>query len=118
MQESPWAVGVVMTEYRFQTVAGIGPGRAVFEVRNGGQLDHELSLARLPDDLPPIAEQLKGSVRRPVPTVAYLPRQGPGARGTFAVDLVPGRYALICNLPDADGVQHSSKGMAVELKVR
>lgn len=114
---SPPVLSVTMDEYTFTHAPTVAPGRVVVEAVNGGTVDHALTLVGLPDDMPPIVEQLRGDVRRPVVTFAEIPRQAPGRRGTFAVDLDPGRYALVCFLVDADGVTHAAKGMASEFRV-
>jgi hypothetical protein len=41
----------------------------------------------------------------------------PGGNGAVAVDLGPGRYALICFLTDDDGQSHALKGMATEFRI-
>ena len=110
---------VVLEEYRFSHRREVDAGRVVFQARNAGSLPHEIVLTSLPTDRPgTIGQALAGPTRRGFPTVAFLPRRGPGATGTFAVDLSRGRYALICFVTDTDGRQHSVKGMSSELMVR
>jgi uncharacterized cupredoxin-like copper-binding protein len=113
----PQTVNVIMREYSFDVQTSIKKGRAVFVVSNAGQLDHQLTLEKLPAGFPPILEQVRGNIRRSVPTVALMPEHGPGTTATFAVDLTPGRYALVCLTRDEDGVSHSAKGMATEFTV-
>lgn len=115
---SPPVIDVVQLEYRFEHTGSIPRGRVVIRAANHGRLAHDLTLARLPPDFPPIDEQLQGSARRVVPTVASLLAHQPGTTGTFATDLSPGRYAFICFVEDADGVRHSVKGMSSEFRVR
>lgn len=84
-----------MSEYRFDHPTGIPAGRVVFAVTNGGTVAHELRLRPLPEDMPPIEEQLRGSDRRILTSFAGVPSLEPGQSASFAVDLVPGRrYAL------------------------
>jgi hypothetical protein len=106
-----------MAEYSFRHPAEVPPGRTVFRVHNAGSLPHSLVLVELPEDFPPLAEQLTSDVRRAVPTLARVPERPPGSRDTFAVDLAPGRYGLICLVTDPDGVTHGQKGMNSELRV-
>lgn len=113
----PQVVDLEMQEYRFALAPPTEAGRVVLRVRNGGKLDHDLVLTELPEDLPPILEQLRGSTRRNATNLASLRPRKPGSRTAFAVDLAPGRYALICFLRDPDGQQHATKGMAVEFRV-
>ena len=114
---APDVLPVGMTEYRFDVPAVIQAGRTVFRVANTGTLDHSLTLAVLPADMPPLDEQLKGDVRRGVTTLAALPTDKPGQKATFALDLPPGRYGLICFVQDPDGVQHAKMGMNAEFRV-
>lgn len=107
-----------MREYAFAYTPPRRAGRIVFRARNAGTAHHELKLLVLPDDVPPIREQLRSPARRLVPSVATMLTRAPGRKGTFAVELEPGRYALVCFLPDADGVQHAHKGMASEFRLR
>ncbi len=92
-------------------------GRVVFRVRNRSGLTHDLSLVALPEDVPSIVEQLRSPDRRAVVTRARLPSRPPRSSDAFAVDLAPGRYALLCFEKDGDGQVHALKGMAVELRV-
>lgn len=73
----------------------------------------------LPEDFPSsIEDQLRSSTRRALAPLGVLPKRGPGATGTFAVDLAPGRYGLICFVRDADGQPHALRGMGSELRVQ
>lgn len=108
-----------MYEYRFDHRQTIPTGRAIFRVANAGTVGHELLLVRLPEGLAgTLDEQLRSSHRRPVETVAMLPVDGPGQRTTFAADLAPGHYGLICYLRGDDDVTHALKGMNSDLYVR
>lgn len=110
----PQRVEVVLDEYRFDFAPDISAGRVVFEVRNSGDLVHELQFFELPDDFPPIDEQIRGSERRVLAATGGVPSRQPGGSGSFAVDLVAGqRYALVCLLQDEDG-SHGAKGMNAE----
>lgn len=106
-----------MSEYRFDYDAAIPRGRVVFKVRNDGKVDHELVLAIVPPELPPIDEQLKGTERQAITALATIPTRRPGTGTTFAVDLAPGRYALLCFVRDPDGKPHALKGMNAEFRV-
>lgn len=113
----PTTVEVIMSDHHFEYEPPAAPGRVVFEARNDGVSEHELVLVRLPDDLPPLAEQLRSRDRRVIPTIASLSSRPPGRTGTFAVDLEPGRYGIICFVEDPGGVQHARKGMSSEFQV-
>ncbi|MDP9387484.1 MAG: cupredoxin domain-containing protein [Actinomycetota bacterium] len=112
----PPVVTVAMSEYRFD-FGSIPEGRVVFEVVNEGQLAHRLSLIPLAEDFPPILEQLRGTERRVVDTLAAVATLAPGQRRSVAVDLAPGRYAFVCFVSDPDGSSHALKGHAAEFRV-
>lgn len=113
----PPMVEVAMRDYRFDYLAEIPAGRVVFRVTNAGTVAHELRLRPLPEDMPPIEEQLRGSQRRIISPFAGVPALNPGESASFAVDLVPGRrYALLCFLRDDEGIVHATKGMASEFR--
>lgn len=106
-----------MTDNLFQNPATVPVGRLVFRITNAGAAEHSVVLVSLPEDVPPIGEQLRSDDRRGVPTFAKVPARPPGSNDTFAVDLPPGRYALVCFVTDPDGVSHAAKGMASEFRV-
>lgn len=106
-----------MLDYRFDLDRSVPAGRVVFRIRNRGQVPHHLTMLPLPEDVPLIAEQLRGTQRRVVEPYAGIYEREPGDSGTFAVDLAPGRrYALICSVQDEDGQPHWRKGMAREFR--
>lgn len=113
----PLVVQITMDEYRFDHDGDLGRGRVVFRARNSGEEDHEIVMALLPKGVPPILEQLRGTTRATVATLAQLPAREPGQDGTFAVDLARGRYAFLCFIEDADGTPHALRGMAWEFKI-
>lgn len=115
---SPPLVEVTLSEYDFAYDAPVPSGRVVFEVTNAGGTDHELALVPLPDDLPPLDEQLRSDKRQALGTLANSSVLEPGASRRFAVDLAPGRYGMLCFVTDADGTPHALKGMTSEFRVR
>ncbi len=113
----PAVIAVAMREYRFDYDPAIPAGRVVFEFFNAGHVEHRPVLLALPEDLPPIDIQLRGTERRGIAPFAGVPAQAPGEAGTFAVDLLPGRrYALICFARGADGEPHFLEGMNSEFR--
>lgn len=113
----PLTFDVVMRDYAFDHAATVDAGRVVFRVQNAGTVSHEMVLVALPEDFPPIDEQLRGDVRRPLGIVNHLANRSPGTSDIFAADLFPGRYAMICFRADADGAPHFAKGMDSEFRV-
>ena len=120
LPSGPAIVGVVEQDYGYvlDPRGEIPAGRAVFRVRNRSRLAHDLSLVALPEDVPPIEEQLRSAHRRAVVTLARRPSRPPGSEDAFAVDLVPGRYALLCFERDGTREPHALKGQAMEFRVR
>lgn len=56
--------------------------------------------------------------RRALSVLAGVPPLLPGQSDSFAVDLVPARYAIVCFLIASDGTSEALKGMAAEFRVR
>ena len=106
-----------MREYAFEHLPTAPSGRVVVQVDNVGQRSHQMVLVKLPEDLPPLAEQLRSETRQAVETLVNLLERPPGSRDLIAVDLDAGRYGLVCFLLDPDGVQHHAKGMSSEFRV-
>jgi uncharacterized cupredoxin-like copper-binding protein len=113
----PRYLDVAMSEFRFEVAGNFESGRTVLNIRNVGQAPHEFILEELPTDFPPLDEQIRSPRRRGLPTLAFVRRE-PGASRTLAVDLAPGRYAIVCFIRDADGISHALKGMNAELRVQ
>lgn len=110
-------IGVTMVDHRFELDRDVPAGRVVFRLTNAGRAPHTMTMIPIPDELPPIAEQLRGSQRRLVEPYAGIYDRKPGDTGTFAVDLAPGRrYAMICAVVAEDGQPHWMKGMATEFR--
>ncbi|HXJ63771.1 MAG TPA: plastocyanin/azurin family copper-binding protein [Actinomycetota bacterium] len=85
-------------------------GDVTFDVTNDGTTQHEMVLIRTDDapaDLP--FENGEASETGSVGEVAEL---NAGASGTLNVDVKPGRYVMICNLPG-----HYTAGMRTEFTV-
>ena len=113
----PAATTVIMRDFYFEYDPTISHGRVVFTVQNQGPSVHQVVLLPLPPGFPPIAQQLRSNVRRPLGTLFYSRPIASGASDRFAVDLLPGRYAMLSLTHDADGVPDDLKGMAVEIHV-
>ena len=108
-----------MREYAFDYGPTIPSGRVIFRAINAGTLLHRMVVFEMPDELPPIDELLRGSEQRVMVPQAGIPPQFPGASGTFALDLAPGRYAMICTMVSRDDNKtHALKGMASEFRVQ
>lgn len=111
-------IDVTMREFAFDHTSDIPAGRVVFRVQNSGESVHRLSMFPLPEDLPAIDAQLRGTERRAITPFAAIYDKAPGKGGTFAVDLVPGqRYAFVCFVVD-EGGSHALKGMSSEFRAK
>jgi hypothetical protein len=107
-----------MREFRYEPSAvSVPSGRVVFQLANRGQQGHQPTLITVPDDVPPILEQLRGSTRRSIDVLVNNPGLRPGVTGAIAVDLKPGvRYAFVCFAETQDAKLHSILGMAWEFR--
>jgi hypothetical protein len=76
----------------------IAPGRAIVQLLNRGEDDHDLRLRRIS--------------RRPVRPTARWPVTRPGQVSELAVRLAPGRYRLWCSVAG-----HRALGMRAVLRV-
>jgi hypothetical protein len=115
---------VVMTldDYSFTFSKPLTAGRHVIRIDNRGAQSHEAVIARL---LP--GRTIANAVRwmntgqsGPAPAVAIGGASGlaNGRHMYIAVDLEPGRYVLLCFIPDVkDGRPHSDHGMIKEIVV-
>ncbi|HEX6746143.1 MAG TPA: hypothetical protein VF092_02430 [Longimicrobium sp.] len=98
----------------------LAAGRHVVQVENDGTQMHQLLLARLPEGTTLEAEKrwfddFRGErPGRPAGGVIELRR---GERVWLALDLPPGRYALLCHVTGPDGRNHFLAGEAVEFTI-
>jgi len=112
-----------MTEYSYQLSGPVSAGRHLIQVENRGSQPHESDIVRLAPGKTArgyIAWLAGGEHGLPPSDVA-------GGVGDFiagrtvwmAVTLPPGRYLIICGVPDArDGKPHYQLGMVREFEVR
>lgn len=115
---APPLVHLTMDEYRFDLEEQRIPrGRVLFSVTNVGDTEHRVALIPLPEDFPPIQEQVKSREHRFVRELAAIPDTPPGQEAFFAVDLEAGRYGLACFVVE-DGQTHAERGMVSEFRVR
>ncbi|MGH2708938.1 MAG: hypothetical protein ACRDJK_11670, partial [Actinomycetota bacterium] len=114
-------VTMTLDDYRFTLSRPLAAGRQLIEVRNVGGQSHEVELIKLAPGKN--AMDVLAWVEKPVGPPAGFAIGGvsPLARGGvswFDVVLEPGRYGLLCFLPDAkDGKPHFEHGMANQTKV-
>lgn len=108
-------VEVRLDEFTVRAEETVDAGSVVFSARNVGQVVHELVVIdtdRPPDDLP--VEDGEVTLDAPGLDVAARRRNiPPGDAAELRVELGPGRYVLICNVP-----AHYQSGMRSGLTVR
>lgn len=113
----PTTVEVVVREHDFAVdpAPPLPAGRVVFHLRNAGEVAHELAVVDVADDPSPGEGQGSPEV---VPTLGVVHARPPGGDGRVAVDVAPGRYALVCLRSDDAGVSHAARGERVDFAVR
>lgn len=117
----PNVVDVIATDYRFQMPATLPAGPTEFHLTNRSPQLHHLTLVKLgkgktfsdftalpPGAPPPSWAVFVGGANAAAPG---------GGQADTAVDLKPGRYAVICLIPGPDGKPHFMHGMAKALTV-
>ena len=116
-------VRMILDDYSFGLSKVITPGRHTIQVENRASQAHEVVVVKLADGK---------TAQDFIPWVGTIPRQGTGpgeivggvtglAKGEVNIvtlDFTPGRYALVCFVPDAgDGMPHFMHGMVQEFSV-
>jgi hypothetical protein len=117
------ALSVKQVDYQFILSKPIRPGVHTIEVRNDGTQAHELVVVRLLADASvqdAIASFEPGASGPPKGVlVGGITGIEKGDRVTFTGEFEPGRYGLICFIPDrATGRPHFLHGMASEFTVQ
>ena len=114
------AVDIDLVDYGFEfDRSQITSGNLAFNISNTGEEPHELVLSRVPADLD-IEEALQ-SEEEPegVEDIGFAGPWVPGTNLTSILvdELEPGRYVMLCFIPDAEGTPHALKGMWAEFTV-
>ena len=114
------AVMVMASDFAFQMPDTLTAGVTTLRLMNHGQEFHHLVLVKLPDNMS-MADFQRLNPEAPVPEGVVFKggpnAASPGGTAEATVDLTPGRYAVICLIPSADGKPHVAKGMAREVVV-
>jgi len=107
----------VVAEFKDFAIAldrtSVGAGRTAVGVRNTSAQEHMLVVLRTdfaPDKLPIDDKTLKAKEDGKVGEIASIPG---GRSASVTLDLAPGRYVLICNIPE-----HYTAGMYAALIVQ
>lgn len=112
----PTTVQVTMRDHAFdiEPAPPVPAGRVVFVAHNAGEAMHELAVVALPED----DGEAPSEGGMAVPTMGVIHPRAPGEHGRVAVDLTPGRYALVCLVQTQEGVAHTELGQRVDFVVR
>jgi uncharacterized cupredoxin-like copper-binding protein len=104
-------VNVGLKEFSINpSAAQAAAGRVTFAVRNSGTVPHEFVVLRTPKSA---GSLLKGASADEAGNVGETGDLAPGKAKTIALNLKPGHYALICNLPG-----HYKAGQHADFTVR
>ena len=115
-------VEMVLTDYAFGLSAPLTAGAHQIHVVNQAGQPHEVVLVRLAEGATALSfpEWAEGGMKGPPPAtpIGGVSAIATGMSASFPVDLPPGKYALICFVPDAvDGKPHFVHGMVEEFTV-
>jgi len=115
-------ITITERDFAFELSREMRSGMQTIGVMNTGTVPHEVVLVRLApgksiQDFATFGEHPVGPP--PGQPLGGIVGLDPGRTGSFTVNFEPGRYGLICFLPDpATGAPHFSKGMMLELAVK
>jgi hypothetical protein len=117
-------ITLTLSDYHFGFSKPLTPGKHLISVQNGAAQSHEVVMVKLnpgkvaTDFMNFIEKDLMKGVPPGVPVggVGFLDK---GQTAAFPVDLKPGRYAMLCFVPDAkDGKSHVEHGMITQFEVK
>jgi len=113
---------MTLYDYAFKLSSPIKAGTRTIRVRNAGKQHHEVQLVQLAPGKT-LKEMLEwiGKPDGPPPgkAIGGVAGMESGMTEYFTADFTPGKYGLICFLPDAkDGKPHFAHGMVQEITVK
>lgn len=116
------SVTMTLVDYNFKFSSPIRAGTRTIRVHNAGKQHHEVELVQLApgktvkDVLDWIGKPEGPPPGKPMGGIAGME---PGMTQYFTADFTPGKYGLICFLPDVkDGKPHLAHGMVQEITVK
>jgi uncharacterized cupredoxin-like copper-binding protein len=122
LPESAPDVHLELSEYGFKLSKPLTAGKHTIHVMNTGAQEHEAVIMKLASGktMKDVDAWFESGMKGPSP-VESMPGMaglGKGRTGSFTTNLTPGKYGVICYIPDAnDGKPHSMHGMVQEFTV-
>jgi len=119
----PADVDIRLSDYRFALSKPLAAGQHVIRVTNDAAQPHEVLFVKLPPGVTAagVAEWVEAGMKGAPPAmpIGGVAPIGKGRSNTISMNLTPGRYGMICLLPDAkDGKAHSTHGMTAQFEVK
>ena len=115
---APTADGEIRTHEFGFTLPDIAAGTHTLRFVNDGKQIHEVQVMRLNEGATMeqfMAGMAPGAATPPPATMVGGPGAlSPGLEDYWTLTLEPGKYVLLCFVPDSDGVPHFAKGMVQE----
>jgi hypothetical protein len=115
---------VAVTAHHYEFVGWpdtLPAGMVSVQLTNEGEDPHVVDVMRIPDEATTVEQILAdpeaamgGGLVEPAGGGAFTM---PGGTGYFTADLEPGRYLVLCMIPDSENVPHAAHGMYHELVV-
>ena len=115
-------VHLELSDYAFKFSKPLTAGKHTIHVMNTGALEHEAVLVKLAPGktMKDFDAWLEAGMQGPAPAepTPGMSGLGTGRTGTFTTTLTPGRYGIVCWIPDVkDGKPHEMHGMVQEFTV-
>ncbi|MGX5695244.1 hypothetical protein ACWKWP_03505 [Agromyces soli] len=116
------SVAVTAKSYEFGGLPDTLPaGMVSVQLTNESEDPHVIDVMRIPDDATTV-EQIIADPEAAMGSGLVEPAGGgaftmPGGVGYFSTEFEPGRYLVLCMIPDSENVTHAAHGMYHELVV-
>jgi hypothetical protein len=113
---------IVGRDFVFEAPEAAPAGLIAFSFKNAGAVVHHIQVARLNDgvtfdQLMAAFKQGESAAFRLFTPVGGPSLTDPGSSARVTLELEPGAYALLCLVPDAQGIPHLAHGMARPLTI-
>jgi ketosteroid isomerase-like protein/uncharacterized cupredoxin-like copper-binding protein len=108
------SVALEAAEFSFTFDTGaVAGGDFAFVMNNVGAQQHHIVVEQVPEDFDVEAALMSEEEPEGLTHIGSTPPQEPGDTRNivFTDELPPGRYVILCFMPDTDGTPHALKGM-------